>query len=471
MTSSLAQFGVSEAISSEEPLSRWVARELERLKDAALVVLGVPAPRVSLDRFLALVKDEEALLWDPPGEPGFAGAGCAREVRAQGPSRFVEAQQLARSLFASVKSAHRERPNEGLALLFGGFSCFPNQALDALWQSFGEARFVLPRILYKLHSDGTATFGVTCDLDSKHSPAELVRSTVGTITEWLERLNDGTSAPLPQERTPSILEQNELGEAEWGSLVGQISRNIEAKTVEKVVAARRSSLQISPTPEWRDVLLRLAGDNNSCTRFALHHADCTFLGATPERLIRKFGTHFDTEALAGSARSGAESAQMLLGSQKDLEEHAIVVREIKRSLGPFAAELTAPGTPSVHALHYVSHLRTPIEGTLRASTHILDLVAALHPTPAVGGVPKADAERLILANERDRRGWYAGPIGWFDRHGDGSFAVALRSALLESNYAHLYAGAGIVRGSDPHAEYQETQLKLQGLLRALGVSA
>jgi len=470
VNSSLAQLEVPVAASEEGLLTHWVLRELERLRECKVAILGVPVPLLPLDRFLALAGDEDAWLWDPPGEGGFAAIGTLCEVRASGATRFEDVQRRAEALFAGIGSAHRSRPEGSLARLFGGFSCFSNLAADPLWDAWGEARFVLPRIFYEIHDDGTATLGIACDLERPLSRQELAREVALTLTSYLRRLTTEhpTEPALPV--SVSVLERKELGQAEWRTLVGQIRASIEAENLEKIVAARRSSLRLKPDPEWRQVLLRLAADNAACTRFALKYGNSAFLGATPERLVRKLDTQFDTEALAGSARSGPEGALALLESAKDLEEHAIVVREILRALEPFAESLTAPKAPHVHALQYVSHLRTPISGVLAAPTHILELVAALHPTPAVGGVPKERAQRFIEAHERDRRGWYAGPIGWFDSQGDGSFAVALRSALLKGDQAHLYAGAGIVRGSEPDAEYQETELKFQGLLRALGVS-
>ena len=117
------------------------------------------------------------------------------------------------------------------------------------------------------------------------------------------------------------------------------------------------------------------------------------------------------------------------------------------------------------------HLHTPLTGVLREAVHVLDLVAAVHPTPAVGGVPRQDSVAWIAAHEPDPRGWYAGPVGWFDAGGDGEFAVAIRSGVLEARRAHVYAGAGIVAASDPAAEYAETSVKQRSILRALGIVA
>lgn len=145
-----------------------------------------------------------------------------------------------------------------------------------------------------------------------------------------------------------------------------------------------------------------------------------------------------------------------------------MVDAIVRRLEPLCSCLHVAPEPRVRELREVLHLHTPIRGTLTRPRHVLELVEGLHPTPAVGGVPTAEALRWIPEHEPDERGWYAAPVGWFDAAGDGEFAVALRSCVLRGREAYLYAGAGIVRDSDPELEYHEMELKKQALLRALG---
>ena len=145
------------------------------------------------------------------------------------------------------------------------------------------------------------------------------------------------------------------------------------------------------------------------------------------------------------------------------------MREIVRALSPLASNVEHGERPELYELRHVLHLRSRIRATLRGSPHLLHVVEQLHPTPAVGGVPTARALEWISSHEPDERGWYAGPIGWFDAAGDGEFAVALRSGVLEGKRAHLYVGAGIVDRSSPAAEFTETRWKLAALLGALGV--
>jgi isochorismate synthase len=207
-----------------------------------------------------------------------------------------------------------------------------------------------------------------------------------------------------------------------------------------------------------------------CARFCLRVGRKTFIGATPERLVLRNGRNLTTEALAGSVSASDPNAERkLLDSKKDRREHALVVAAIQDVLAPLCNELHIPEAPEVRRLESIYHLRTPIEGCLREDVHILELVDHLHPTPAVGGLPRAPALAFIDSHESAERGWYAAPVGWVDAAGNGEFVVALRSGLIAGDKVHLYAGAGIVEGSESSAEYAETELKLAGMLGALGI--
>jgi isochorismate synthase EntC len=170
-------------------------------------------------------------------------------------------------------------------------------------------------------------------------------------------------------------------------------------------------------------------------------------------------------------RTGDAQADALRASGKDRREHDLVVRAIADALAAAGADVALPAEPSVRELRHVLHLHTPIRATLREPRHVLELAARLHPTPAVGGTPTAEAVAWIAAREPTPRGWYAAPVGWFDLDGDGELAVAIRSGLLAGPRVHLWAGAGIVAGSDPDRELAETDVKLRAMLGALGAPA
>jgi isochorismate synthase len=203
-------------------------------------------------------------------------------------------------------------------------------------------------------------------------------------------------------------------------------------------------------------------------------AGACFLGATPERLVRLEGRFLKADCLAGSAPRGATEeedrrlGEALLADAKERHEHALVVQAVREALAPVCSSFCAPETPGLLRMPNVQHLHTPVRGTLRGQTSILELVERLHPTPAAGGLPREAALPLIRRYEPFGRGWYAAPVGWLDALGDGEFAVAIRSALIRGQEALLYAGCGIVAASDPDREYAESCLKLRPMLWALG---
>lgn len=257
--------------------------------------------------------------------------------------------------------------------------------------------------------------------------------------------------------------------AEFRSLVAEAVTAVRNGELDKVVLAREVVVQANRPFQQADLLGRLRALHPSCLAFAVDG----FVGASPELLCRRSGTTVQSEPLAGTvARSGdpeadAKAAASLFESPKERREHALVVEAIRVALEPHCAELEIPEVPIVLELRNVAHLATPIRGKLRAATHqpgALELAAALHPTPAVGGWPRAAALQYLAKHEALERDRYAGPVGFVEANGDGEFWLGIRSAQIEHNRARLIAGVGIVEGSDPAAELVETQLKLQALL-------
>jgi isochorismate synthase len=219
---------------------------------------------------------------------------------------------------------------------------------------------------------------------------------------------------------------------------------------------------------------RLRSVDPDAYTFVLPTPDGTMVGASPELLVSRRGPRIRSNPLAGSAPRAADpeedraNADALVASAKDREEHAIVVDAVDRALRPFCRELRHDREPVLLATANVWHLSTRFAGILREpAARSLDLVAALHPTPAVGGAPRDVAVTLIDRLEPFDRGCYAGPAGWTDANGDGDWAIALRCAELRGSRATLYAGAGIVADSDPASELDETERKFRAFLDAL----
>jgi menaquinone-specific isochorismate synthase len=266
-----------------------------------------------------------------------------------------------------------------------------------------------------------------------------------------------------------------LDPASWCAAVAAAVQRIAAGDLAKVVLARDLLVSSDAPLDPRRLLRRLAERFPDCWTFAVDG----LLGATPELLLRRTGRELSARVLAGTAPRGAGAedqrlAAALMGSAKDRGEHAFAVDSLVGALQPYCTTLTAPETPGLLTLANVRHLATDVHGTQRRTgpggrAGLLELIGAVHPTAAVGGTPTPEAVALIGELEGMDRGRYAGPVGWVDARGDGEFGLALRCAELGADgaSARLFAGCGIVAGSDPSAELAETQAKFAAFQAAL----
>lgn len=246
----------------------------------------------------------------------------------------------------------------------------------------------------------------------------------------------------------------------------------------KVVLSRKLILTLHKPADPEQVLARLMSQNPHAFHFSLPLGqDRRLLGASPELLVRVSGGEVFTHPLAGSAKRGGEPAQDrqvardLLASRKDQHEHRLVIDEIRRVLTPHCRELAIPANPTLMSTDTLWHLGTPIAGQLHpGQASVLSLACQLHPTPALCGYPTDLARQFILEQEPFRRALFSGIVGWCDSQGNGEWAVVIRCGVLDGHQVELFAGAGIVAGSDPAMEWAETGTKLGTMLKALGLS-
>jgi menaquinone-specific isochorismate synthase len=356
-------------------------------------------------------------------------------------------------------------------LLMGGFSFDPQRPSTPLWEGYPDGLLVLPRYMLTSIDDRTwLTINAVVWPDS----------TLATETEAALRVYDlFESEPLEASPAPAgqIRHTEDVMPAEdWKAIVGLVEQNLRRGELGKVVLARQYRVEGRDLFDPALVVDRLRSDYSDCFVFAIARGDRCFLGASPERLVRLRNQTVRATCLAGSIARGATPehdqrlGQDLLSSPKDRAEHEFVVRAICDSLAEVCGEQVTRGELSLMKLRNVQHLFTPIVGRVDNGRCILDLAERLHPTPAMGGVPREAAMEMIRRFEGLDRGWYAAPVGWVDARGEGEFAVAIRSALLHGAAASLFAGCGIVAGSDPEREYAESCLKLRPVLSALGRS-
>jgi salicylate biosynthesis isochorismate synthase len=344
----------------------------------------------------------------------------------------------------------------------GGFAFAPGAARGAAWHGFADARFVLPRWTYARRGD-EAWLTAVIDGDTAAQGRDAWHGELGDVLAAL-----GSTYQV----APTFVKgMREADPAVWRRQIEDIRAVIRSGEAKKIVAARTCAVEMGEAIDAAGVIARLGERYPETTRFAIRAAGRVFVGASPERLVGVRGLDVATDALAGSiARSGRDDAgeiARLAASAKDRVEHEVVVERIRTALAGMCTELSAPATPSIRSLRNIHHLHTPVRGTLAARRHVVEIAAALHPTPAVGGTPATTALAWIAANE-EPRGWYAAPVGWFDAAGDGELNVAIRSGVIDGATALLYAGCGIVADSDPDAELDESRIKLRPMLGALG---
>ncbi len=296
-------------------------------------------------------------------------------------------------------------------------------------------------------------------------PARIVGELDGRA--WITEIEPRQSDPVgPRSQPTRFSVVAPRSREQWRAMVQAALAAIDSGQLEKVVLAREVVVDADTPFDVRDVVRRLVSQQPGC----FVYASDGLVGASPELLVRRIDDEVESLPVAGTAIADGDEASLraLAASVKDHREHRFVVDAIVETLEEYCDELDAGSLPEVAVFGHVAHLATRVSGRLRSpAPSALDLARRLHPSPAVGGTPRQAAIEAIRALEGFDRGLYAGPIGWVDARGNGEWAIALRGAQLDGSRARLVAGAGIVTGSEPDAEWAETQAKFEPMLRAL----
>ncbi|GAA2162640.1 chorismate-binding protein [Actinomadura napierensis] len=377
-----------------------------------------------------------ALAWIRHGE-GIVGWGeAARITLPGGEDRFTAAAALLRELFgAAAIDDPLAVPGSG-PVAFGGFAFDPKSPDSVL---------IVPRRVLG-RRDGRAWL-----------------TTIGDDADPLSLVHE------PQPPTGLTWGDGAMPAHAWGEAVATAVQRIRGGALGKVVLARDLTVRADAPIDARVLLRRLADRFPGCYTFSC----AGLVGATPELLIRRTGGDIESLVLAGTTARGDtpaadhDRAARLSASAKDREEHRYAADMVRDALAPLCADLHVPAEPELLTLPNLHHLASPLRGRLTADRSVLDVVAALHPTPAVCGTPTDTAMDLIRELEGMDRGRYAGPVGWVDARGDGEWGIALRCAQLDGTRARLFAGCGIVADSDPRAELAEAQTKFRAMQYAL----
>jgi isochorismate synthase len=442
------------------PVLAWATEEIPPLD-----------PLDAWDRSVLMTGDR--VLWARPSD-GFAlvGIGTAWTITPEGPDRFGRADSAWQALLRDGVTLDAGEASIAVApLATMGFAFGSRHPMSPEWTGYPAAVLSVPRVTFTSAGRvGRIILAAVADPARDRHPDDEVQACLDACAAVLGGGHPAADAATEAGERAAV-GQFPAAEA-WKDSVRAAARAIRAGHLQKVVLSRGIRVRGHRFDPGR-VLRRLRNDYRECTLFAATRGPRCFLGATPERLVRLRGGWVTVAAIAGSAPRGrTEEEDRRLGealrtSEKDRIEHAIVVDALRHALRAVCTALPPGAPPQLLKVRNVQHLHTPLAAYLRDRRTLLDLIDLLHPTPAVGGVPRDASLRWIGEHEGWDRGWYGAPIGWMDAAGEGECAVAIRSALLHDTEALLFAGCGIVADSDPDTEYAESSLKLEAVLSAL----
>lgn len=406
-----------------------------------------------------------------------AGAEAVVEFSASGEDRFGACQRFIDDTLAHAVAVGAVAAPFGGPHFFAAFT-FESGAQSGA-QPFPAASVFVPR--WQVGTRDGRTVAVANLLVAADTPVEAAAERVWRAHGKFRSFDYDSvavEAPALAQKPEPLLEAESNGSGTGEAFLEAVAAalaDIRSGVYEKIVLSRAVDLFWKRTFQPLHVLNALRQRFGDCFAFSVANGQGqSFIGASPERLLEVRHGRLRTEALAGTYRRGAgasEDAAMAAGlarDEKELFEHRLVVESIVADLKALGLTPEYPGKPGLRRFANVQHLHTPIGAQLPSGVRLLDVAGRLYPTAAVGGSPRAAALPRIAELEHSPRGLYAGALGWIDARGDGELLVGLRSALIDGTRARLFAGGGIVAGSDPRRELAETELKFRAVRDALG---
>ncbi|MGF1600934.1 MAG: isochorismate synthase [Chloroflexi bacterium AL-N5] len=441
---------------------------------AQVVSLSLEMPAVDPLAALEKLQQPEQLhfYWEQRSQQiAIAATEPVLQLQVDGSQRFTQAQNfICTSLVDTVKAGALDLPCAG-PHFFCSFTFFDDTQRES--RLFPAATVFLPRWqVARVRDQAVLVANLLVDAQT-----DLVRLTDEVWHQWqqLKALRGRSLRPSREGSASAIATAPVLTETErFTTAVANILEDIQAQGLQKLVLAHTLDVTAPQPLPLCHALATLRDRYPDCYVFSVSNGQGqTFIGASPERLIELCDRNLVTDALAGSAPRGATLAKdtdlgaQLLSNPKDNHEHQVVLDFIQNCLWELGITSQVSSPPHLLQLPNIQHLRTLVTAKVPQHLHLLEILEALHPTPAVAGAPQAIAQQQIRKHETFERHLYAAPIGWVDHQGNGEFTVGIRSALIDGCLTRLYAGAGIVAGSNPQRELAEIQLKLHTLLDAL----
>ncbi len=344
---------------------------------------------------------------------------------------------------------------------------FPKSKSSDEWNDFGKIDFIIPKIaLFRNNEEYFILYNTLSESFSGHENLNVI---LENQIDKIYKLESRLASPNFNKSKIKFLQESD-DELSWEKKVNSLLELIYKKEIEKIVLSKRIQFNCEQEVNWEFIFNDLNEKYSCCTNFLLKSNNAVFFGSSPELLARFEGNRFFTEALAGSIMRGKDSEedlvreQQLLNSLKNKVEHDVVTNHITEALKDFVESIEIDNNTIVKKLSNIQHLQTRIRGRLKKGISLLDTISSFFPTPAVCGIPRDKTIDLISQAENFDRGLFAGLLGWLDCNGNGEFNVTIRSALLKGNVLNLYAGCGIVEGSDAKEEYEEINLKIKPIL-------
>jgi menaquinone-specific isochorismate synthase len=440
--------------------------DLPLAMEGKILRVEVQIPTVEPLNWLARQKSDVKTYWsDRHGHFTMAGIGTLDVIASDLPisyaSVFGQLRQNLSPLFPKVR-------------YYGGIGFSQDRSIDSNWKLFGNYRFVVPR--FEICTDGSNTF-FACNFRYKYSddlPSEQRARALNLILDELTQI-DFTQIEIESDLSlqidltlPQLRDRvDKPDRLDWQQNIDKALATFTDRQLDKIVLARQSILTFATDLQPQSLLQFLKPHNFHSYHFCFQINPTTaFIGTSPERLYYRQDRLLKTEAIAGTRQRGdsdrldRELSHLLRNSSKDIHEHQLVVNNLKGILTELCDSVTVDRELTILKLNKVQHLYTQCQGILKSDLTDADILPKLHPTPAVGGFPRTQALKLIQELEPFERGWYAAPVGWVG-YDDAEFAVAIRSGLIDRNRLLLFAGAGIVRGSQSDEEWAEIENKIR----------
>lgn len=436
--------------------------KLDYSTSSKIIRIDIPVPNINIVKWLGQQKDNEKIYWsERNGDFEVGGIGKVDIITS---NKFENYNNSISQIKNNISDNYK------FLRYYGGFQFSQNKNVDELWDDFGNYYFILP--LFEIYrSEDEFFFASNIVIDNSTDKQTQIEK----ILVEFDKLIFNKHYIFPNSN--DFLSRQDFPDTKgWEKIISSALKSIKENTIEKVVLARKVILKFSEELNTLSLLNKLKTINPFATHFCFQlKRNFAFLGGTPELLYHRNNGTIYSEAIAGTRPRGKNEYEdmiferELLDSDKERREHAFVIESVKESLNNLCKEVIASREISVIKLRRLQHLYSKFHGKLKENISDIEILSALHPTPAVGGFPGDKALNQIQSLEPFHRGWYAAPVGWIG-YNSAEFAVAIRSGLINGKILALYSGGGIVQGSDVNSEWQEIENKIGNFLKALGIN-